>query len=107
MRPGSMATSGRNLIVTLSREFPEVSSADSACIDRIWRTLSIIPSVNRKPDREVQVGTGGAHGNREREAVQTKLQRLLDRKQIGAVRGKAPFHRLNRSGDRISGHSLP
>jgi hypothetical protein len=44
----------------------------------------------QKPDREVQIGTAGAHGNREREAVQTKLQRLLDRKQIGAGEEKPP-----------------
>src|SRR5690242_9135147 len=49
MRPGSMATSGLNLIVTRSLEFPELSSSDSAFIERIWSTSSIIPSVKRNP----------------------------------------------------------
>src|SRR6266478_2278137 len=62
------------------------------------------PIGEQEPHREVQSEPGERMVIERGGAVQTKLQRLVDRTQIGAERGEAPLHGLNRSGDRISGH---
>src|SRR5258706_6814954 len=57
-----------------------------------------------KPDGEIQIAAGCAHGNRERGAVQTELERLLNGKEVGTGGGQTALHGLNRGSDRNRGH---